>query len=277
MTNEKKTRDLQGEVWRVIEGFPRYQISNKGRVKSLVNPRNPKILKQGTMKRGYKSVTLMKGDEWGSNVRISQRVHRLVAQAFIPNSELKPQINHIDCNPANNNVENLEWVTPIENANHPLTREHMLAKRGIITEKCSRAVYVYDNDFNLLSAFTSTADAARKTDSSQGNIACCVNGYLDKYKGLIWSYNKEDTPEKRRLLEESATAKKKARQASITKAYKKIYPKLKEEGRLWYQTHPEQSRERSRNYYHSHKEQIKESIRKHRNAKEDIGKIQGTP
>lgn len=59
----------------------------------------------------------------------SERLHRLVAKAFIPNPENKPQIDHIDTNPLNNRVDNLQWVTSKENMNNPLTKKHMLTRK----------------------------------------------------------------------------------------------------------------------------------------------------
>ena len=119
------------EVWKDIKGYEGlYQVSNKGRVKSMdryadnngaLQFRPERILKQniqdtGTNKRC--AVTLSKD---GKVKRI--RVHRLVAEAFIPNPENKPQIDHIDTDSTNNVVDNLRWVTPKENMNNPLTRK----------------------------------------------------------------------------------------------------------------------------------------------------------
>lgn len=101
------------EEWRDIEGYEGlYQVSNLGRVKSL-KPRykNKIILKQEINHFGYLQICL-------SNPRKTHKVHRLVAQAFIPNPENKPQVNHIDGNKLNNKVENLEWNTAHENNLH---------------------------------------------------------------------------------------------------------------------------------------------------------------
>lgn len=108
------------EIWRKIEGFPYYEVSNKGRVRSLnkcVNNRfskrirKGKILKPISTNRGYLSVSLYTDD-----VEYTPKgIHVLVAQAFIPNPENKPFVNHIDHNKKNNDVTNLEWCTNSEN------------------------------------------------------------------------------------------------------------------------------------------------------------------
>lgn len=113
------------EVWKDIAGYEGlYQVSNRGRVRSLarVVPHStggkltvsPKILIPKD-RNGYDHVSL-----WKNNKEYRVKVHRLVAQVFIPNPENKPEVNHIDANPKNNVVENLEWVTRRENMRHAI-------------------------------------------------------------------------------------------------------------------------------------------------------------
>lgn len=88
-----------------IPGYEGYEVTSWGRVL-----RNGKPITQETHCKGYKRVDLYKGSE-----RKHYKVHRLVAEAFIPNPENKPQVNHIDGNNQNNSISNLEWVTNDEN------------------------------------------------------------------------------------------------------------------------------------------------------------------
>lgn len=102
---------MEKEIWKDIAGYEGlYQVSNFGRIKSL---RSKIILASLSSKSGYCYVGLAKN---GMNKQKS--VHRLVALAFIPNSENKPEVNHIDGNKHNNTVKNLEWVTKSENMKH---------------------------------------------------------------------------------------------------------------------------------------------------------------
>lgn len=111
------------EIWKDIEGYEgKYQVSNLGRVKSLkrkcnvlngYRTVNEKILNLNKNRYGYVTVNLSK-----NNKNKICTIHRLVATAFIPNPENKPQVNHIDGNKTNNIVENLEWVSKEENMQH---------------------------------------------------------------------------------------------------------------------------------------------------------------
>jgi hypothetical protein len=97
--------------WKNIEDYEkRYAVSNEGYVKSFIRY---KLLKPFKNKKGYLCVTLC--EFYNKEYR---RVHRLVAEAFLPNPKNKPEINHKDGNKENNRVDNLEWVTCSENMKH---------------------------------------------------------------------------------------------------------------------------------------------------------------
>lgn len=108
------------EIWKDINDYEGiYQVSNLGRVKRVTTGR---ILKGCKNNKEYLVVTLYK-----NSTQSTKKIHRLVSQAFIPNTENKPQVNHIDENKTNNMVSNLEWSTAKENSNHG-TRTDRLAK-----------------------------------------------------------------------------------------------------------------------------------------------------
>jgi len=102
-----KYENIVPNGFKIIKEFPDYLVNKKG---LIVFKRHRNVLKQANNVKGYKSVCLTN--------KQTKTVHRLVAKAFIPNPENKPQINHIDGDKENNNVENLEWCTQIENAYH---------------------------------------------------------------------------------------------------------------------------------------------------------------
>ena len=115
------------EIWKDIEGWPGYKVSNHGRVKLKLGR-----IYFGNLTRGYYKVSLCRGSKNNNNYEIlCTFVHRLVALAFIPKVEGKTCINHIDCNPKNNRVENLEWCTHKENCNHPPSRANLSAAATI--------------------------------------------------------------------------------------------------------------------------------------------------
>lgn len=111
------------ELRKTINGFENYEVTSWGRV---IDKRTNKPIYQETHCKGYLRVDLIDKD----GKRCHKKVHRLVAEAFIPNIFGKPQINHIDGNNQNNSVTNLEWVTNAEN----------IAKAKALRESASRFV-----------------------------------------------------------------------------------------------------------------------------------------
>ena len=139
------------EEWRDIKGFEGfYQVSNEGRVKSLDRYVDnfwgtkqfvrERILKGTTDKDGYLMVYLCK-DGKSKN----RKVHRLVAEAFIPNTENGTSIDHINTLKDDNRVENLRWCTPKENSNNPLTRKKMSESQKKIAHS-----WLKNNNYELL-------------------------------------------------------------------------------------------------------------------------------
>jgi len=98
------------EVWKTIPSLPNYEASTSGRVRH--KGKEPRKL-QVNKRNGYVYIPVRKDMKFQS-----LRVHRLIAEAFIPNPENKPHVNHIDGNKQNNSVENLEWCTQSENELH---------------------------------------------------------------------------------------------------------------------------------------------------------------
>lgn len=121
-----KVNNLSGEIWRLIPSTDNfYFVSNKGRIKSTKWGKEI-LLKQSETEKGYLQVSLNYG-----YFRKSKRVHRLVAEAFIPNPNKYKEINHKDENKKNNNVENLEWCDRKYNMNYGTIKERIRKKKSL--------------------------------------------------------------------------------------------------------------------------------------------------
>ena len=182
------------EVWKDVEGYEGlYQVSDLGRVKSLDRWRYNAILKgerqliRGTVRkahpdrRGYLKVTLYKDGK-----RTTFPVHRLVAEAFIPNPENKPQINHKDGCKVNNSVDNLEFCTRAENMAHAFGTGLNSPERHWNCNG-SKPVAQYDKNMTLLKVYPSIGEAARAGFSVSLIIHCC-KGQRKTHRGYIWKY-----------------------------------------------------------------------------------------
>lgn len=170
---------LPNEVWKDVVGYEGlYKVSNLGRVKKPMGAYD--IILRPFIKQYY-VVTLSKHNKSKNYV-----VHRLVAQAFIPNPENKPEVNHIDGNKLNPNVTNLEWVTKSENAKHAYRTgltviSSETRRKAALEAKKVISVPVYCKELDKL--FSSLSDASRELGIHVANIHHAsitnkpVNGY----------------------------------------------------------------------------------------------------
>lgn len=187
------------EIWKDIEGYEGlYQVSNMGNVKSLTHFRNngsggyiqkSKILKFGKNGKGYLSVNLCK---FGYSKQHS--IHRLVAEAFIPNPDNNPEVDHIDTNPSNNMVENLRWVTHKENCNNPFTKEKQsYSKKGKSTQrgkehKQSKQILQFSMNGEFIKKWDCVMDIEREIGLKHQNICHNALGKSSNCGGYKWLY-----------------------------------------------------------------------------------------
>lgn len=165
------------EIWKSIAGYEGlYEVSDKGRVKSLKYGKE-RILKLGKDTVGYLYANLWKNGH-GKNLL----VHRLVAEAFIPNPNNLGTINHKDEVKTNNTVSNLEWMSKKDNLNYG-TRNKRIAEAN------SKQVQMFDKQTGeLLTTFPSNNEAERATGVAHQSIGKCCLGKLKSAGGYIWRY-----------------------------------------------------------------------------------------
>lgn len=163
------------EYWKDIIGYNGYQVSNFGMVK---NKFNNKLLKPIQMPNGYLKVNLYK------NKLCKQfYIHRLVAQAFIPNTNNLPCVNHKSEIKTDNRVENLEWADYDYNIHYG-----SCIKRGQL--KQSQPILQIDDKGKIVAEYISAKQAERDTNSyfKQASISACCRGIYKQYKGFIFKY-----------------------------------------------------------------------------------------
>ena len=176
------------EIWKSIDGFEGiYEVSNFGRVKSLEKtgsvytgkgkPRKEYTINETIVKgwsQEYQSVDLRKGGK-----SHSKKIHRLVAEAFIPNTNNKPQINHIDENKFNNRVDNLEWVTSKENVNHGtgIVRRSKTQRKPVIALKGEEKI-----------TFESIGEAADALGVDRSCVSHTLAKRMSNVKGYTFEY-----------------------------------------------------------------------------------------
>lgn len=175
------------EIWMPVAGFDGlYEVSNYGRVKSLKRNTTRGGIMKSHVNKGYEYVHLCKNGK-----HKNAKVHRLVAIAFIPNPEAKPEVNHKDENKLNNHATNLEWATPKENINHG-TRAARFA------EKIRKPIVQCDMDGRPIREWPSSVSVERELGYKSSNIrsVCCGNaksayGFKWKQYSCMECYRKD--------------------------------------------------------------------------------------
>lgn len=187
-----------------LEEIKGYSVDEMGRVFShfkrndkewVILPIPRRELKPTPNPKGYLKVSL----GIGNNKHKTLSVHQLVALAFIPNPDNKPQVNHIDGDKTNNNVNNLEWVTGQENHKHKCENglnvtlkgdKHYMRVRGYKEgdHHSCRKVKKYDMDGNFLAEYKSVSLAAKDVGVGYTNIVKACSGKIKSAAGFKWSY-----------------------------------------------------------------------------------------
>ena len=169
------------EEWRTIRKYPMYEVSSMGRVRSYYNARHgrrviPRLLAIKTDRIGYSFIHL-KNEEG----RKPLRVHRLVAEAFIPNPESLAEVNHLDENKQNNCVNNLEWSSRLHNVRY-----------SKIWKTSQTAVNQYDLNHMFIRTWESMSEAARSINVTPQCIFCAIKGNRIG-AGYYWEYSNNNS------------------------------------------------------------------------------------
>lgn len=175
------------EIWKDVVGYEGYyQVSNKGNVKTVertvkfgkqIRTVSEKIREQVPDKRGYFTVILSK-----DNKVKNAKVHRLVAESFIPNPSHLPEVNHKDEDKQNNDVSNLEWCDHFYNTVYGTKLERQRIKKSIPVIQCNL-------QGEKIKEFESATQAELELRGKfTGNINKCLNGSIKTAFGYIWKY-----------------------------------------------------------------------------------------
>lgn len=181
------------EIWKPIDGFEGlYEVSNMGNIKRLQKTITDKYRNRNVKEKimtprkskDYLTICLHRDDD-----SKECRIHRLVAQAFIPNPENKPQVNHKDGNKQNNCVDNLEWNTQSENMKHAyklgLKKSSTKGKFGTLNAT-SKKVGQYDLNGKFIKEWDCIQEVKRKLGLNSGNISSCCHGKRNHVGGYKW-------------------------------------------------------------------------------------------
>ena len=182
-------------MWKEVKDYEGiYEVSDNGEIRSLgrfVTNNGTEVWIEGTMKttrqtkQGYVLVDL-----WKDGKGKTYKVHRLVAEAYIPNPEGKETVNHIDGNKANNNVSNLEWATQKEQNLH-FYQHNLKSKENVnkAIQSMNRANSKKVRCIETNVEYPSANDAGRTLGKSDGSaIVACCRGKRKVAYGFTWEY-----------------------------------------------------------------------------------------
>ena len=170
------------DTWSKIRGYDNYSVSENGDIR---NDGTGKLKSARLNRYGYPVVDLYSNGE-----RRSERIHRLVAEAFVPNPDGKKQVNHINGDKTNNRLDNLEWVTPSENMRHAVDNglytphKSMLGRRNPNAGRPGRRIRIIETG----EEFDSITDCGEAINGNNRHISDCLSGRQKTHRGYTFEY-----------------------------------------------------------------------------------------
>lgn len=162
------------EIWKAVKGYDGlYEVSNNGKVKNFVSGKLLSPVDNGV---GYLKVEL-----WKEKRGKKKYVHRMVAEAFLPNLHNKTEVNHIDGNPSNNCVSNLEWVSSSENTKHAVYKGALKAWGNK-----AKPIEAINIESGVVLRFATISEAERAL--STRHITSVLKGKRNQAKGYTFRY-----------------------------------------------------------------------------------------
>lgn len=165
---------------KTIPGLEKYGITEAGEIFNLETGRR---IKTFLGKNGYETAQFTY--EKRHHMRL---VHRLIAEAYIPNPEQKPCINHRDGNKRNNRIENLEWCTYRENTEHAAKTLKVLTQYQTANQRRRKAVQGIYPDGSKTEVYSSIREASEATGADSRNLSKVLNGKRKTCCGAAWTY-----------------------------------------------------------------------------------------
>lgn len=187
MSNEEflKEISLEGEIWKDVVGYEGlYMISSLGRCLSLSTQ---KLKSSRQVGKGYMAFNL-----WKNNVGRNEYVHRALANAFIPNPNNLPQVDHINAVRDDNRLENLRWVSVSDNHLNPITRERnsksKIGHPALIAKESKSVVRINPKDPTDYKIYESAKKAGEIEGFNWSHIGDVCRGERNKAQGYYWKF-----------------------------------------------------------------------------------------
>lgn len=179
------------KIWKDVDGFPGYQVSKNGEVRSYINNRHgigstPHLLKPVQNRHGYDTVCLGRGQR--------RLVHRLVASAYIPNPDNLPLVRHLDDNPKNNHYKNLAWGTQVDNMRDCVKHGRLVGDTSGAIRARKKPITATPKNGGPSKVYSSICEASRELNLWPQHVSRVANGKLAQTGGYIFAFvNKEES------------------------------------------------------------------------------------